>query len=88
MMGSACPWRNAVNTLALTMPAPAAGAQVFDMIETQMVRRGISNGFPMRILYRSIYVIVVAFVGVRQPRLPQLYVHACTLALLLSPTCW
>ena len=37
--------------------------QVFDMIETQMVRHRISNALPMRILYRSIYVIIVAFVG-------------------------
>ena len=39
--------------------------QVFDMIETQMVRHNISNALPMRILYRSLYVVIVAFVGVR-----------------------
>lgn len=40
---------------------------VFDMIETQLVKRGISNGLPTRLIYRSAYVIIVAFVGITLP---------------------
>ena len=40
---------------------------VFDMIETQLVKNGISNGIICRLLYRSAYVIVVAFVGISLP---------------------
>ncbi|KAK9904954.1 hypothetical protein WJX75_006393 [Coccomyxa subellipsoidea] len=40
---------------------------VFDMIETKMVMSGISNGLPMRLLYRSVYVVIVAFVAIVLP---------------------
>ena len=30
---------------------------VLDMIEMQMVKRHISNGLPMRLVYRSLYVV-------------------------------
>ena len=40
---------------------------VFDMIESQMVKRGISNGLPCRLIYRSAYVVIVAFVGITLP---------------------
>ncbi|CAK0783413.1 hypothetical protein CVIRNUC_006612 [Coccomyxa viridis] len=40
---------------------------VFDMIETQLVKHGISNGILCRLLYRSAYVILVAFVGITLP---------------------
>ena len=37
------------------------------MIETKMVMSGISNGLPMRLLYRSVYVVIVAFVAIVLP---------------------
>lgn len=37
------------------------------MIETRMVQNRISNGLPMRLLYRSVYVILVAFVAITLP---------------------
>ena len=40
---------------------------VFDMIETQLVKNGISNGLLCRLIYRSIYVVIVAFVGITLP---------------------
>ncbi len=40
---------------------------VFDMIETQLVKRGISNGLVCRLIYRSAYVVIVAFVGITLP---------------------
>jgi hypothetical protein len=41
--------------------------QVFDMIETRMVKNGINNGLLMRLLYRSAYVVIVTFVAVTLP---------------------
>lgn len=57
---------------------PSAGYQVYtmpvmDMIECSMVRHGISNGTIMRLFYRTIYVVLIAFVAVRD--LPVL--HPC-----------
>ncbi len=40
---------------------------VFDMIETQLVKNGISNGLLCRLLYRTAYVVIVAFVGITLP---------------------
>ena len=40
---------------------------VYDMIEYQMVRRNIPNGWISRLIYRSIYVVIVAFVAVSLP---------------------
>ena len=38
---------------------------VFDMIEVQLLKRGIDNGFFCRLIYRSLYVVVITFVAVR-----------------------
>ena len=40
---------------------------VFDMIEYQMVKRNISNGWISRLIYRSLYVVLVAFVAISLP---------------------
>jgi amino acid permease len=40
---------------------------VMDMIEMQMVKRGIPNGLPSRLIYRSIYVVLITFVAVSIP---------------------
>ncbi len=37
------------------------------MIETKMVMNGINNGVLMRLFYRSIYVVIVAFVAIVLP---------------------
>ncbi len=37
---------------------------VFDMIEVQLLKRGIDNSFLCRLVYRSIYVVIVTFVAV------------------------
>ena len=36
-----------------------------DMIESVMVRHGISNGLISRLIYRSLYVCLIAFIAVR-----------------------
>ena len=40
---------------------------VYDMIEYQLVKRRIPNGFITRFLYRSTYIILVAFIGITIP---------------------
>ncbi|KAK9806916.1 hypothetical protein WJX72_007358 [[Myrmecia] bisecta] len=40
---------------------------VFDMIETMLVSRGISNGWFCRLIYRSLYVCFSAFVAISIP---------------------
>jgi hypothetical protein len=40
---------------------------VFDMLEVQLLKRGIDNTFFCRLIYRSIYVTLVTFVAVRKP---------------------
>lgn len=40
---------------------------VFDMIETQLVKRNIPNGLITRLVYRSLYVGIVGFVGITIP---------------------
>jgi amino acid permease len=40
---------------------------VYDMIEYQLVKRGLPNGGITRVLYRSAYVVLVAFVGITIP---------------------
>lgn len=44
---------------------PLCGSQ--DMIEMQMVKRGIPNGLPTRLVYRTIYVVIITFVAVSIP---------------------
>ena len=43
---------------------------IFDMIENIAVRKGLSNGFLMRTVYRSIYVSFTAFVAITLPVRP------------------
>ena len=40
---------------------------VFDMLEVQLLKRGIDNTFFCRLIYRTIYVTLVTFVAVRVP---------------------
>lgn len=40
---------------------------VLDMIEMQMVKRGIPNGLPSRLIYRSLYVCLTTFIAVTIP---------------------
>ena len=40
---------------------------VYDMIEYQLVKRGVPNGFPTRLVYRTVYIIIVAFIGMTIP---------------------
>lgn len=40
---------------------------VYDMIEYQLVKHRIPNGFVTRFIYRTIYIIIVAFVGISIP---------------------
>lgn len=40
---------------------------VYDMIEYQLVKRRVPNGFITRFLYRSLYIILVAFIGITIP---------------------
>lgn len=54
---------------------------VMDMIESVMVRHGISNGLPMRLVYRTIYVVIIAFIAVRF-----LHVHAALVLVLNQAT--
>ena len=55
-----CVWHSSKPMDCVTM-------QVFDMIETRMVKNGINNGLLMRLLYRSAYVVIVTFVAVTLP---------------------
>ena len=38
-----------------------------DMIENVMVRHNIPNGLPSRLIYRTVYVIIIAFIAVSPP---------------------
>lgn len=40
---------------------------VYDMIEYQLVKHRIPNGFVTRLVYRTIYIILVAFVAITLP---------------------
>ena len=40
---------------------------VYDMIEYQMVKRRLPNGFISRFIYRTAYIILVSFVGISIP---------------------
>lgn len=40
---------------------------VYDMIEYQLVKRRIPNGFITRFLYRTTYIMLVAFIGITIP---------------------
>lgn len=69
-----------------------------DMIECEFVKHNIPNGLWMRLIYRSVYVSLVAFVAVSSFPLPSSH-HVChchflqrsavsaTLALLHSEIC-
>ena len=38
---------------------------VFDMLEVQLLKRGVDNNFLCRLVYRSMYVALITFVAVR-----------------------
>ena len=40
---------------------------IYDMLEYQMVKRKIPNGWVSRLIYRSLYVTIVAFVAISIP---------------------
>lgn len=40
---------------------------IYDMIEYQMVKRNIPNGWVSRLIYRVIYVVIVAFIAITIP---------------------
>ena len=40
---------------------------VYDMIEYQLVKRRIPNGFVTRLIYRTLYIVLVAFVAITLP---------------------
>ena len=40
---------------------------VYDMIEYQLVKRRVPNGFITRFLYRTTYIVLVAFIGITIP---------------------
>ena len=40
---------------------------VYDMIEYQLVKRRIPNGFPTRLVYRTSYIVLVAFIAITLP---------------------
>lgn len=40
---------------------------VYDMIEYQLVKHRVPNGFVTRLVYRTIYIVLVAFVGITLP---------------------
>ena len=40
---------------------------VYDMIEYQLVKHRIPNGFLTRLVYRTVYIVIVAFVAISLP---------------------
>ena len=40
---------------------------IYDMLEYQMVKRNIPNGWISRLIYRTIYVVAVAFIAITIP---------------------
>lgn len=40
---------------------------VYDMIEYQLVKHRVPNGFVTRLVYRTIYIVLVAFVAITLP---------------------
>ena len=40
---------------------------VYDMIEYQLVKRRVPNGFLTRLIYRTTYIVLVAFVAITLP---------------------
>lgn len=40
---------------------------VYDMIEYQLVKRRVPNGLLTRLVYRTIYIVLVAFVAITLP---------------------
>ncbi len=51
---------------------------VYDMIEYQLVKRGVPNGFPTRLVYRTVYIIIVAFIGMTIPFFGQYISGLCS----------
>ena len=51
---------------------------VYDMIEYQLVKRGVPNGFPTRLVYRTVYIIIVAFIGMTIPFFGQYTSAVCS----------
>ncbi len=51
---------------------------VYDMIEYQLVKRGVPNGFPTRLVYRTVYIIIVAFIGMTIPFFGQYIYVLCS----------
>lgn len=40
---------------------------VYDMIEYQLVKRRVPNGFLTRFIYRTLYIVIIAFVAISIP---------------------
>ena len=40
---------------------------IYDMLEYQMVKRNIPNGWISRLIYRTLYVVAVAFIAITIP---------------------
>ena len=40
---------------------------IYDMLEYQMVKRNIPNGWISRLIYRTAYVVLVAFIAITIP---------------------
>ena len=40
---------------------------VYDMIEYQLVKHRIPNGFVTRLIYRTSYIVLVAFIAITLP---------------------
>lgn len=40
---------------------------VYDMIEYQLVKHRVPNGFVTRLVYRTIYIVLVGFVAITLP---------------------
>lgn len=57
---------------------------IYDMLEYQMVKRNIPNGWISRLIYRTIYVIIVAFIAITIPFFGSLLVR--TFMRLPTPT--
>lgn len=51
---------------------------VYDMIEYQLVKRRVPNGFPTRLVYRTVYIIIVAFIGMTIPFFGQYISALCS----------
>ena len=48
-------------------PMQVYAMPVYDMIEYQLVKRHVPNGFVTRLVYRTLYIVLVAFVAITLP---------------------